>query len=116
MNTEDIPVAEVVTNIQNRLKPQSTAISKGRAILTSVADACEISLLDFTGERRTTRIANPRMLSMALCRQLTYLSHEDIATLHGRRDHSSTIHAQKRYRNSPAFLAIADAMSHAAAT
>ena len=62
-------------------------------ILTSDRQPCEIS--DILGEKRTRTVAEPRMIAMYLCRELTSNSSTEIGAAFGR-NHATILHAEKK--------------------
>lgn len=65
------------------------------AIQRATAAEFKLSLAELLGSSRQREFAVPRQLAMALCRDLTWLSHGQVG-LAFHRDHTSVVHAYKR--------------------
>lgn len=63
------------------------------AIQKAVAAHFGIQIRDLTGVKRPKNIAEPRMIAMYLCRQMTDCSQQDIGAAFGGRTHATVIHA-----------------------
>ena len=59
-----------------------------------VADHFGISIADLLGKKRTKNIAEPRMVAMYLCRELTSCSSNEIGTAFGK-NHATILYAEK---------------------
>ncbi len=65
------------------------------AIQRAVAGYFSVTLGDLLGEKRTRNIAEPRMVAMALCRELTKHSSTEVGHAFGR-NHATILHAEKK--------------------
>ncbi len=65
------------------------------SIQRAVAGHFGITLTDILGEKRTRTVAEPRMIAMYLCRELTSNSSTEIGTAFGR-NHATILHAEKK--------------------
>ena len=65
------------------------------SIQRAVAGHFGITLTDILGEKRTRTIAEPRMIAMFLCRELTSNSSTEIGEAFGR-NHATILHAEKK--------------------
>lgn len=99
-----------------------------RAIQIVVATHYRLAPVDLLSQRRTNEIAHPRMVALALCRELTDFTQIAIGNAFGR-DHGTVIHAQRavadwcacdpkfaaRYKTlrAAAAAAVAEAKAHA---
>ncbi len=64
-------------------------------IQRAVAAHFGISIADLLGEKRTRNIAEPRMIAMALCRDMTKASSNEVGAAFGR-NHATILHAVKQ--------------------
>lgn len=65
------------------------------SIQRTVAGHFGITLTDILGEKRTRTVAEPRMIAMYLCRELTSNSSTEIGAAFGR-NHATILHAEKK--------------------
>lgn len=65
------------------------------SIQRTVAGHFGITLSDILGEKRTRTVAEPRMIAMYLCRELTSNSSTEIGAAFGR-NHATILHAEKK--------------------
>ena len=65
------------------------------SIQRAVAGHFGVTLTDILGEKRTRGIAEPRMIAMYLCRELTGNSSNEIGAAFGR-NHATVLHAEKK--------------------
>ncbi len=65
------------------------------SIQRTVAGHFGITLTDILGKERTRGVAEPRMIAMYLCRELTKNSSNEIGTAFGR-NHATVLHAEKK--------------------
>ncbi|MFB3040562.1 MAG: chromosomal replication initiator protein DnaA [Candidatus Poribacteria bacterium] len=65
-------------------------------IQKTVAGYFRVKVSDLKSSRRTRTLVVPRQIAMYLCRQLTNLSLQDIASAFGKRDHTTIMHACDR--------------------
>ncbi len=65
------------------------------SIQRTVAGHFGVTLSDILGEKRTRTIAEPRMIAMYLCRELTQNSSTEIGTAFGR-NHATVLHAERK--------------------
>ena len=63
-----------------------------------VAEHFDIRVADLKGNRKPKNIAQPRMIGMYLCREMTNFSLQDIGDAFGGRDHSTIIHGHRTIR------------------
>lgn len=71
------------------------------AIADIVKEVCEqfgVSKTEIQSVRRHPQITNPRQIAMALCKQLTSRSFPEIGRRIGMRDHTTVIHACRKYQ------------------
>lgn len=75
--------------------PSPAAVSEPsiQIIQSVVTDFYRVRLLDLQGKKRHRSIAIPRQICMALARQFTRLSLEEIGGHFGNRDHTTVMHA-----------------------
>lgn len=62
-------------------------------ILSTVAEATEVSVTEITGDKRSRPVVDSRHLAMYLARELTDLSLSKIGERIGNRDHTTVLHA-----------------------
>ncbi len=62
-------------------------------IQRTVADYYKLRMADMMSKRRTAAVARPRQMAMALCKELTNRSFDDIGAAFNGRDHSTVHHA-----------------------
>jgi chromosomal replication initiator protein len=67
-----------------------------RNIQKLVAQHFDVVITELKGDRRTQRVARPRMIAMYLCREALGASYPEIGRAFGGRDHSTAVHACKR--------------------
>lgn len=65
------------------------------SIQRTVASHFGITLTDILGEKRTRTVAEPRMIAMYLCRELTSNSSTEIGAAFGR-NHATVLHAERK--------------------
>jgi len=63
-----------------------------------VAEQFDVRVADLKGSRKPKNIAQPRMIGMYLCREMTDCSLQEIGDSFGGRDHSTIIHGHKSVR------------------
>lgn len=83
----------------NVLSPSLTYRRKAitaEEIQKTVASYYRVKVSDLKSSRRTRTLVVPRQIAMYLCRQLTNLSLQDIASAFGKRDHTTIMHACDR--------------------
>jgi chromosomal replication initiator protein len=78
--------------LRDLLRAQQQAISIMN-IQKSVADYYQLRVPDLLSKRRTRMLARPRMLAMALAKELTEHSLPEIGDQFGGRDHTTVLHA-----------------------
>ena len=61
-------------------------------IISSVADYYEVSLADLKGNKRNSKIVMPRQIAMYLCREITGINYTEIASLLGKKDHTTILY------------------------
>jgi hypothetical protein len=92
------------TPIRERVREFRPSPVKLRAVMKAVCEQCRLSERALTCKRRARRVAHPRQLAMALCRELTTYSLPRIGRAFNR-DHATVIHAvaavQRRVIESP---------------
>lgn len=64
-------------------------------IMRTTADFYKIKVLDLLSKKRERRVARPRQIAMALCKELTSCSLSAIGENFGGKDHSTVLHACK---------------------
>lgn len=89
----------------------ATRVVSFEAIQTAVADHFGLRLSDILSNRRPKNIAEPRMVAMYLCRQLTSSSFPDIAAAFGK-THATILNAMKKV---PELCDANDTMKHSVA-
>jgi chromosomal replication initiator protein len=104
MNIRDIATTPLALEIARGLRRASGSLARARAIRRAITDLLRIPEDEFLNGRGVDRVSRPRMVSMVLCRRLTLLSHHDIKTLHNRSNHTTVIHAVRKYGTDPHFL------------
>lgn len=62
-----------------------------------VANAFGVRVLDMKSHRRTANVVRPRQIAMVLCRMLTLCSLPEIGRRFGERDHTTVLHAIRKY-------------------
>ena len=68
-------------------------------IINIVADHFGVKPEDITSKRRNSEFVLPRQLVMYLCRNMTDISLESIATILNKKDHTTVMHGCKRIEN-----------------
>lgn len=69
-----------------------------REIQSLVASHWNLKRAVLLGPRRVRSVCRPRMMAMGLCRSMTPLSYPQIGFAFGGRDHTTVIHAVRRFR------------------
>lgn len=62
-----------------------------------VADSCGVRMLDMKSHRRTANVVRPRQIAMVLCKMMTLCSLPEIGRRFGGRDHTTVLHAIRKY-------------------
>ncbi len=82
--------------LQSQLAQESSARDISiESIQRTVAAHFGVTLEDILGEKRNRGIAEPRMIAMFLCRELTPSSSNEVGSAFGR-NHATVLHAEKR--------------------
>lgn len=68
------------------------------SVIKAVSTRYGVTLMAIRGPRKFHAIAHPRMVAMALTRELTGMSYPKIGSLFGGRDHTTVLHACRRIR------------------
>ena len=91
-----LTIAQAETLLHTQLKQESsTKTIKIEEIQSSVASMFGITVADILGSKRTSNIAEPRMIAMFLCRELTDKSTTEIGEAFGR-NHATILHAENK--------------------
>lgn len=92
---EDFTIADAEELLHAQLSEENAAKDvRPEAIQQLVARHFGVSVPDIIGARRTRQVAEPRMVAMYLCRELTRLSSNEIGSAFGR-THANVLHAAK---------------------
>ena len=87
---------------------------RSRAAVDLVSDYYEVSREDLFGDLRETWLIRPRFTAIWLVREAAELSYPHIASIFGRRDHSTMMHACRRVwdwrKHEPEYRAMTDRM------
>ncbi len=70
-----------------------------RGIQKAVCHVWQVTLTDLCSARRPKEIVEPRQIGMALCRRLTLKSLPEVGRLFGGRDHTTVLHAGRKYHD-----------------
>jgi chromosomal replication initiation ATPase DnaA len=70
-------------------------------IQRAVSIVAGVNMLDFQSHRRTAGPTSARQIAMKLCRELTIRSMPDIGRRFGGRDHTTVLHAVRKYSKFP---------------
>ena len=93
--SDDISIEEVEDLLHAQLAEEnSTRDLRPEAIQQTVARHFGITVSDIIGTKRNRQSAEPRMVAMYLCRELTKLSSNEIGDAFGR-THANILHAAK---------------------
>lgn len=65
-------------------------------IISVVADQYNLTVEDITSNRRTADLVLPRQICMYLCKEMTQIPLQDIATALNKKDHTTIMHGIKR--------------------
>lgn len=91
-----LTIAQAETLLHTQLKQESsTKTIKIEEIQSSVASMFGITVAEILGSKRTSNIAEPRMIAMFLCRELTDKSTTEIGEAFGR-NHATILHAENK--------------------
>ena len=92
------PTLEVVRDaLKDLLSLQKTAITI-EMIQKTVAEFFKLKLADMYSKRRPASIAIPRQIAMYLSKELTQKSLPEIGYAFGGRDHTTVLHAVKKFK------------------
>lgn len=96
--TLDQKIEAMRTKVKTQWRPRYDLCESIQAAAIAVFGVEKESF--FNGER-TREVASARMASMALCRELTELSLQEIGMLHGGMDHTSVSYAVRKFGPNP---------------
>ncbi len=68
-------------------------------IQETICEAFDLSIAAMVTKARPRHLAHPRQIAMALCRELTHYSLEEIGRCFGGRDHGTVLHAMEVIKN-----------------
>ena len=92
----DLSVAEAEEQLHAQIAEELTASSISiELIQRTVAEFFNLTIADLLGTRRTRNVAEPRMIAMALARELTPDSSTAVGAAFGR-NHATILHAEKQ--------------------
>ena len=92
----DLTVAEAEEQLHAQIAEELTASSISiELIQRTVAEFFNLTIADLLGTRRTRNVAEPRMIAMALARELTTDSSTAVGAAFGR-NHATILHAEKQ--------------------
>ena len=92
----DLTVAEAEEQLHAQIAEELTASSISiELIQRTVAEFFNLTIADLLGTRRTRNVAEPRMIAMALARELTPDSSTAVGAAFGR-NHATILHAEKQ--------------------
>lgn len=92
---DDFTIADAEELLHAQLSEENASKDiRPEAIQQLVARHFGVSVPDIIGARRTRQVAEPRMVAMYLCRELTRLSSNEIGSAFGR-THANVLHAAK---------------------
>ena len=92
---DDFSIADAEELLHSQLAEENASKDiRPESIQQIVARHFGVSVPDIIGSRRTRQIAEPRMIAMYLCRELTRLSSNEIGSAFGR-THANVLHAAK---------------------
>ena len=92
---EDFSIADAEDLLHAQLSEENSVRDiRPETIQQLVARHFGVSVPDIIGARRTRQVAEPRMVAMYLCRELTRLSSNEIGSAFGR-THANVLHAAK---------------------
>ena len=92
---DDFSIADAEELLHAQLADENSSRDiRPESIQQVVARHFGVSVPDIIGSRRTRQIAEPRMVAMYLCRELTRLSSNEIGSAFGR-THANVLHAAK---------------------
>jgi chromosomal replication initiator protein len=98
-NQKDISIQLAREALRDLLSIQNRQISVDN-IQKTVADYYKIKVADMYSKKRPASIARPRQIAMYLAKELTQKSLPEIGDLFGGRDHTTVLHAVRKYRPS----------------
>ena len=93
----DLPLAEVI--LHDLISPDENKTLTSEMIISATADYFHLSLQEIKSSRRDKKYANPRLIAMYLCREMTEDAYVTIANLLNRKDHTTVISACKKIDN-----------------
>ena len=92
----DLTVAEAEEQLHAQIAEELTASSISiELIQRTVAEFFDLTIADLLGTKRTRNVAEPRMIAMALARELTPDSSTAVGAAFGR-NHATILHAEKQ--------------------
>ena len=92
---DDFTIADAEELLHAQLSDENASRDiRPESIQQLVARHFGVSVPDIIGSRRTRQVAEPRMVAMYLCRELTRLSSNEIGSAFGR-THANVLHAAK---------------------
>jgi len=95
-NCKDLSIEQAEELLHSQLAQECAARDVSiEAIQRAVAGHFGISINDILGEKRTKNIAEPRMIAMFICRELTKASSNEVGSAFGR-NHATVLHAEKK--------------------
>lgn len=79
-------------------EPKPPILPSIKQIQGAVCRHAKISYVDLISQRRQKIVCEPRQIAMALCKLLTSRSFPEIGRLFGGRDHTTVLHACRKYQ------------------
>lgn len=96
-NFHEQPTVDLVSGwLRDVLKMDSNAPVTVENIKSAVAENFGLNVNDLSSGRRTAELANARQIAMYLCREMTNVSLQNIASAFGKKDHTTVLHAQRK--------------------
>ena len=100
---ESIPTYVVEAELRRRRESEKRTILFGEehGFVQICADHFDLTVSQLTGPSRTQRVAESRLVSMAVASKVLKMKGLAVALLFGRKDHSSAVYARATVANRP---------------
>ena len=99
IESPDIDMDEAVTILRDFISPYQNKNITPEIIIQQVAEYYGITVEDIKSPKRNNSINEPRQVCMYLIREINSLSYKDIATLLGKKDHTTVLNGIKKIEN-----------------
>ena len=96
LNKQELNLALAEDALKDVIYPEQARKISPLLIINVVAEHFNISKEDITSKKRNSEYVLPRQIIMYLCRHLTETSLQTIASLLGKKDHTTVIHGVEK--------------------